>query len=548
MKKRFLALLLVVVLVLSLTACKGGSGSGDGGKSDTKESQYKTTYGAEDFGGTEISVEIFDRSNAPEGSTSTDNKWTHYAQEAMEAKGIKLSFVSVPRADEVTKMTTMMASGTAPTILGTYTWSYCRDYMRNDGIWDLAPFVDGEDQAKNLKAYLGENCLELGRDTDGKLIGIVARRATVALQNLFIREDWLKTLGIEIPTTVEQYHDAIAEIVAKNPGGQPNTIGMEMGVISWSGDYNTTTYLYNPFNSFINDEKSQAVGYVYYTDPHYIDYLKYLNSFYNEGLTNSEFFAATEEQLKSNFVNSKLGSFSSNVGYNVDILRGNLLMTLKENDPEAEMVAIKPLENLYFKGEYPQGAYGEGGMMLYFPKTYNEKQVAAGITYLDWMGTKDGGFVFYHGFEGEHFEYNENNVPIPKDADYNKVDKDWLRTDIFLIGNQGYFQTVDEFNQAIAADNPGWESYTIQDYEYSMWGKLLPQAQYMYSPQSALDAQTDITLVNNEWGIKCITCKPEDVQANYDQWMADLESKGNIKKVIEDTQAVYDEVRGGSGN
>lgn len=185
--------------------------------------------------------------------------------------------------------------------------------------------------------------------------------------------------------------------------------------------------------------------------------------------------------------------------------------------------------------------------VLYLPH-FISWVVVAGITYLDWMGTKDGGFVFYHGFEGEHFEYNENNVPIPKDADYNKVDKDWLRTDIFLIGNQGYFQTVDEFNQAIAADNPGWESYTIQDYEYAMWGKLLPQAQYMYSPQSALDAQTDITLVNNEWGIKCITCKPEDVQANYDQWMADLESKGNIKKVIEDTQAVYDEVRGGSGN
>ena len=64
-----------------------------------------------------IKVELFDRSNAPEGSTLTDNRWVKYVNEEMNKVGINVEFVAVPRADEVTKMQTMMSSGTAPDML-----------------------------------------------------------------------------------------------------------------------------------------------------------------------------------------------------------------------------------------------------------------------------------------------------------------------------------------------------------------------------------------------------------------------------------------------
>ena len=63
---------------------------------------------------------------------------------------------------------------------------------------------DGEDQAQNLKKYVGDSCLELGRNADGSLIGIVARRATTANSNIFIRKDWLDDLGLEVPTTTDE--------------------------------------------------------------------------------------------------------------------------------------------------------------------------------------------------------------------------------------------------------------------------------------------------------------------------------------------------------
>ena len=68
------------------------------------------------------------------------------------------------------------------------------EFGEDGGIWDLSEFVDGEDQAQNLKKYVGDSCLELGRNSDGSLIGIVARRATTANSNIFIRKDWLDDL------------------------------------------------------------------------------------------------------------------------------------------------------------------------------------------------------------------------------------------------------------------------------------------------------------------------------------------------------------------
>ena len=60
----------------------------------------------------------------------------------MAEVGINLEFVAVPRGDEVSKMQTMVGSGTAPTITLTYTYTYARDYYNDGGIWDLSEFVD----------------------------------------------------------------------------------------------------------------------------------------------------------------------------------------------------------------------------------------------------------------------------------------------------------------------------------------------------------------------------------------------------------------------
>ncbi len=124
---------------------------------------------------------------------------------------------------------------------------------------------------------------------------------------------------------------------------------------------------------------------------------------------------------------------------------------LQSTDPKADVISIPPIKNDN-DGEIYNKNYPINGAYLFVPKS--AKNVEAAVTYLDWLGTKEGGFTIFHGFEGEHFKYDDAGVPCVLDASYNTKDKDWTRHDLFIIGNQGYYKTADEFAQATSKECP----------------------------------------------------------------------------------------------
>lgn len=548
MKKKILTCLLAVsMLCASLTGCGGKDEAG--GNNDTQTpgstgadvsntgdvegqaSRYQTTYGSKMFDDVTITVELFDRSNAPEGSTITDNRWTRYANEQMEKVGIHVEFVPVGRWDEVTKMQTMVASQTAPDITITYTYAYAEEYFNKGGTWDLSEFIDGSDQALNMKEYLGTDVIDIGRNADGNLYGIVAKRATTAKSNLFIRKDWLDKLNLKEPTTPDELYDTLYQMVYNNPDGRTDAIG----ALCWNA-WNMKT----AFSRTVSDPVAFAIGGTEdaiseYYDEGMRDYYRFMNKMYNNGLLEQEYYTLSEDQFKSYVVTGTNAFMEYAVNGSVDVMRGSLLKTLQENVPTADFIALEPLKNIHDGKQY-SAAYAAGGLIAFCPKTADAEKVEACMTYLDWMCSEDGGFVFYHGFEGEHFEYDDNNVPVVKDAAYNAQDKDWIRADIFLTGNQGYFATVDDFNACTALEAPGYEDYVIRNYENAMKGTLCHDSTYT-SPSTA-DLITDLNLVKDEYQVKCITCPESEFEATYDEYMAALEDAG-VKTIIEERTAYY---------
>ena len=110
-KKRAMSVVLAAVLAAGLLAgCGGNKSETNKAREQAKDAEYVTTYGEKMFDNVTITVELFDRSNAPDGNTLTDNRWVEYVNQEMNKVGINVEFVGVPRADEVTKMQTMMSS------------------------------------------------------------------------------------------------------------------------------------------------------------------------------------------------------------------------------------------------------------------------------------------------------------------------------------------------------------------------------------------------------------------------------------------------------
>lgn len=548
MKKKLLTCLLAMSMMCTcFTGCgkePGSSGNvestqGNSGASSAEESKdsstegskYQTTYGSKMFDDVTITVELFDRSNAPEGSTITDNRWTRYANEQMEKVGIHVEFVPVGRWDEVTKMQTMVASQTAPDITITYTYAYAEDYFNNGGTWDLSEFIDGSDQAQNMKAYLGTDVIDIGRNSNGNLYGIVAKRATTAKSNLFIRKDWLDKLNLKEPTTPDELYDTLYKMVYENPDGKKDVIG----AMVWNA-WNMKT----AFSKTVSDPVEFAIAgsedaISEYYDEGMRDYYRFMNKMYNNGLMNPEYYTMSEDQFKSYIVTGTNAFMEYAVNGSVDVMRGSLLKTLQENVPDADFVALEPLKNIHDGKQY-SATYAAGGLIAFCPKTADAEKVEACMTYLDWMCSKDGGFVFYHGFEGEHFEYDQNKVPVVKDAEYNAQDKDWIRADIFLTGNQGYFATVDDFNACTALEAPGYEDHVIRNYENAMIGTLCHDS--TYTSPSTSELITDLNLVKDEYQVKCITCPEADFEATYSEYMAALEDAG-VQTVIAERKEYY---------
>ncbi|MGN6712091.1 extracellular solute-binding protein [Anaerocolumna jejuensis] len=553
MKKKILAGLLALTMAAGLisgcaktkdqndgskdsTATSGAENpSGDNGGKNTA-SKYQTTYGSKKFDNVSITVELFDRSNAPKGSTITDNRWTKYVKQEMNKVGINVEFIPVSRGDEVTKMQAMMASGTAPDITLTYTYAYAEQYFKQGGIWDLSQFIDGEDQAKNLKAYVGQDVLDIARSTDNALYGVVAKRAITAKSNLFIRKDWLDKLNLQIPITPDELYNVIDKMKNNNPDARNTTIG----AIIFNA-WNTKL----AFSKLAGSEKDMAIAYgddaiADYYDPGNREYYRFMNKLYNNGLLNQEYYAMTEDNFKSDIVTGDVGFFECNVNYAVDVMRGSLLKTLQENVPGADIVSIPPLKNVNDGKQY-SASYAPGGLIAFAPLTASAEKVEAAVTYLDWMSTKEGGFTLYHGIEGEHFNYDADGVPVVKDADYNAKDKDWIRADLFLTGNQGYFNSVEDFSAATAKEAPGFEDHVAANYENALTGTLVYDP--TYTSPSTSNLITDIGLVRDDYTVQVVTCPTDKFDATYDKYMKELKDAG-IQKIIDERAEYFDGVYG----
>jgi ABC-type glycerol-3-phosphate transport system substrate-binding protein len=556
--RKLIALLLVFITVFSLVGCgkaksdekttstdnsastnvkSEAKDEGDKTEADTSDnagsSEFQTTYGAKKFDNVKITVEVFDRSNAPEGSTVIDNKWVDYINENMNKVGINVEFVAVPRSEEVAKIQLMMSAGTGPDLMLCYTSSVVEGFYNDGGTYDLAPYIDGPDQAQNLKEYVGEECLNIARNKDNALWAVPARRSVTSAFNIFLRKDWLDALGLQIPTTVDEMYNVIKAFKENNPDGRKDVIASSFFTCKKSSD--VAGPLSYAFLKSVADETTFNISAgnptdLIYTDEGFGEYFKWMNKLYNEGLMDPEYYLGNDQTLKEDFVNGKLGCFESNVNYNVDSLRGSLLKTLQSTDPDADIISIPPLKNIHDGKVYNDG-YPINGAFVFVPKTC--KNVEAAITYLDWLATQEGGFALFHGMEGEHFTFDAEGTPCVKDAAYNATDKDWIRHDLFLIGNQGYYKTPEEFAKATSKEAPGYEEYVLKNYENASFG--IVRHDPTFTSPTYTEKTTEISLLRDEYFVKLITCAPADFDTTLEEFKSKLKNAGYDQIIQERT-------------
>ena len=525
--RKSISLLMISALVgMMFVGCgKSGTVNTDGGKTSKVDSSKSTGEL------TEISVMLFDRGNIPAGQGTVDNnQWTQYINKEMEKQGIKVNFVLIPRSEENTKIPVMMASGTAADIMMTYNSSIVEKWYKEGGIKDISKEL--KEYGPQIIDYVGQDVLNYGVGADGGQYAIPARRSITASFNGFIRKDWLEKLGLAVPKNIDELFNVLMAFKQQDPGN----IGKDkLYPLAYSkGDTKG-----NLFTSFIKYEdeatyRSRSIalpsgsetGHAYATDK-FRGYYEFLNKAYNNGLMDPEFFTSQFDQKeKEGVVAGKIGYWDTNVGANVDPLRGGLLQNLRATVPDADFVAIPALENINDGKKYVD-EYPLTGAFVFIPQT--AKHPDACIKYLNFLAG-EGGKTLWFGFEGTHYEVVDG-VPVPKDAELNAQELDWIHHDTFLVGNQGYFKTEKDFIKATAKSLPEFEQYLTDDYTLALDGIRLTNTTYK-SP-TEVEQAGNLDKVNEDYKVKLITAKPEEFDALYKQYIAELE-KYDIAKIIEE--------------
>lgn len=239
--KKIFAFLLAVIMLLSMTAC-GGSGNG----SATEASKNDAGSSAANAGGTENTDEEINYYGFSEPldikigvSYATASDFTFYGGETVEnnawmslykANNIIPSILyEVDPSQAPTKLNTSIMSGDYPDVFKINSSEY-KNYIESGAIADITEAYEkyATDELKEYMTYDGGLALQ-SVTVDGKLYGLPKVNDTLGGVNvMWVRQDWLDRLGLEIPTTMDELK-AVAEAFTFNDpdgNGKDDTYGI----------------------------------------------------------------------------------------------------------------------------------------------------------------------------------------------------------------------------------------------------------------------------------------------------------------------------------
>ncbi len=232
-QKRIIALVSATALVATaLAGCgktseentqKTAVGEAEGtAKEDLPFSKYAETVTVHLGGSMNPNAKI------PDGMSYEDNSYTRFLKDDLNIKVVYDWVASSSDYDE--KMNLCIGSGTIPEMMNVNAAQY-RALLKYDMIQPLDQYF--EDYASDaLKGYVesgGEELKKCISNDKGEMMAIPAPNITASgINEMWIRQDWLDNLGLEVPRTWDEMAAVAEAFVTQDPdgNGEADTIGI----------------------------------------------------------------------------------------------------------------------------------------------------------------------------------------------------------------------------------------------------------------------------------------------------------------------------------
>ncbi|NLB90968.1 MAG: extracellular solute-binding protein, partial [Clostridiales bacterium] len=260
-----------------------------------------------------------------------------------------------------------------------------------------------EENTPNLIKLFEENALYAAHATspDGSIYGLPHAEFDinnyVVMWNI-IREDWLKKLNLDMPTTIDELHDLLVAFRDEDPNGNDEKDEVPLGYQNESmfGLYtlkHAFGFEYTDLWS-VNQEGKVAFDLV---DEKFLECLTTLNQWYNEGLLNTTIDGSDSDTL---IAQDRLGaqtvsSMDNVIGKNDSVHPVN---------PEGNYVFIPMLGNEKYPDNDPK-LNKRQDFHDYYAVTVDCKNPELAVKWLDWVyASEESSVLRYWGFENDTYE------------------------------------------------------------------------------------------------------------------------------------------------
>ena len=252
---------------------------------------------------------------------------------------------------------------------------------------------------------------------NGHVYGFASPGAIAKNEGLLVRKDWLDKLGLEIPTTLDEFIEVARAFTFDDPdgNGRDDTYGYGAFVET---DATLKGYpgsrLWPIMGAFgvegLWSFDSETAGLSIYK-PEFYDFMVALKAMCDEGLIDPNWLSYKKDDFRAAW---KQGRFGMMYEQNAAYAATANYAPFDKNFPDGEWIVIDAIAGP--EGHAAIGAYD----MNYRIYAVSQKAVDAGkldkiCELLEWMSSDEGYYLLGWGQEGVNYVLDENGIPVAGD-------------------------------------------------------------------------------------------------------------------------------------
>lgn len=499
-KMKVVALLVLTVLVL--VAC--------GNTDDNKPKQNSIDPNSQNNEGSKqkTTLKIYVPSNVEEFPSGTDLNTNEIVSYIEEQTGFDVEWEMQPKESVDQKINIMMASGETPDLIITGNKDIYAN-LAQQGL--LAPLEEALQQygSKIMETVPEETWQAV--TLDDHIYAIAVPQNQAATRGMIVRKDILDELNITMPTTIEEWTEALRTIKLKKPelipyiGGAADGNGNAFGFIeNFAGAFGLSA------NYVVDNDQVVHTK----TQPYAKQFLSFMRELYAEGLLDQEYPVNKNPNVQEKMVSGK--GVMTTIGW-AD-MKG-IVEAFQEKNPNAKLEIVDP----------PIGENGQFGyqknppVRVYMLVPKASSKTAEAVEFINRYMAEDVLNVVSYGWEGKHYQLENDLVVATEEAE--------------SIRYRIYYQlwdTVDNFLNRV--ELKGFGPYYFPIIEHSTVSDITDYAPPLPEVVDEAQALTDLT---NEYYVKIISgALPLEAFDEYVSKWHSLGGEASLKAINEWYQTV----------